>query len=141
MIRQAREEAAAHFPLRESFVDCRGITREFVIDFSRSDDQRFLRAVEAVEDEGRYEFAAISETDPFLALGTLRRTIRRELSTRYLHGEGDDLQLAHDELKGRIAYGGVAIDGRFVNFDELVRLLDVHEGFHFHIRIIDPARL
>lgn len=141
MIRKAKEEAAAHFPLRESYVDCRGITREFIIDFVRSDDQRFLRAVEAVDREGRYEFAAMSETDPFLALGKLRRTIRRELSTRYLHGESDDLELAHDELKGRIGYGGVAVDGQFVTFDDLVRLLDVYEGFQFHLRITDPVDL
>ncbi|WP_422655651.1 DUF7713 domain-containing protein [Longimicrobium sp.] len=63
------------------------------------------------------------------------------MSTRYLHGEGDDLELAHDDLKGRIAYGGVAVDGQFVSFDELVRLLDAYEGFQFHLRITDPADL
>ncbi|HEX6039218.1 DUF7686 domain-containing protein [Longimicrobium sp.] len=68
MIRQENTQAADHFPLRESYVDCRGTRREFIIDFVRSDDQRFLRAVEAVDLEGRYEFAAMSETDPFLAL-------------------------------------------------------------------------
>lgn len=139
MIQQAGEQPAALFPHRESFVDCRGIKREFVIDFVRSDDQRFLRAVEAVDNEGRYEFTAMSETDPFLALGKLRQTIRRELSTRFLQGEGGDLELAHDEVKGRLAYGGVAVDGQFVSFDDLLQLLEPYEGFEFHLRITDPA--
>lgn len=141
MIQRANEQTSGPFPRRESYVDCRGIAREFIIDFARDDDQRFLKAVEAVDSEGRYEFAAMSETDPYLALGKLRQTIRRELSTRYLHGEGDDLELAHDEMRGRIAYGGVAVDGQFVSFDALLRLLDTYEGFHFQLRITDPADL
>jgi hypothetical protein len=141
MIQHANEQAAAHFPRREVYVDCRGIAREFIVDFVRDDDQRFLKAVEAVDSEGRYEFAAMSETDPYLALGKLRQTIRRELSTRYLHGEDDVLELAHDELRGRIEYGGVAVDGQFVSFDALLRLLEPYEGFHFQLRITDPADL
>ena len=78
MIRSASEDAASLFPLRESFVDCCGRTREFIIDLSRSDDPRFLTAVEATDEQGRYEFAAMSESGPYQALGKLRRTIRRE---------------------------------------------------------------
>lgn len=138
MIRQASEEAAASVPRRETFVDCGGVTREFVIDFARADDRRFLTAVEVADHEGRYEFAAMSETDPYLALGKLRQTIRRELSTRYLLPGDGRLNLAHDELKGRIAYGGVAVDGRFVSFHDLLELIQTHEGFHFSLRIVDP---
>ena len=141
MIQQASEPAASPFPRRESFVDYRGIAREFIIDFARDDDQRFLNAVEAVETDGRYEFSAMSDSDPYLALGKLRQIIRRELSTRYLHGEGRSLELAHDELKGRIGYKGVAVDGQFVSFDDLLRLLQTYEGFHFHLRITDPTDL
>ncbi len=141
MIRSATEEARGSFPRRESFMDCQGGIREFVIDFVRSDDDRFLQAVEVTDDEGRYEFTAMSESDPYIALGKLRQTIRRELSTRYLQGGADRLELAHDKIKGRIAYDGIAVDGRFVSFDEFLKLLQTYEGFHFALQIIDPADL
>jgi len=141
MIQQASEQAVDEFPRHETFVDCRGIAREFIIGFTRDDDQRFLRAVEAVDSDGRYEFSAMSETDPFLALGKLRQIIRRELSTRYLQGEGHRLQFAHDEAKGRIGFSGVSIDGQLVSFDDLLRLIQTYEGFDFHLRITDPFDL
>jgi hypothetical protein len=138
MIREAGSDAAGSFPLRESFVDCRGETREFIIDFSRSDDERFLTAVEATDAEGRYEFAAMLEADPYLALGRLRRTIRRGSSTRYLQSSGGRLALSHDALKGRIGYGGVAVDGRLVSFAELLELIQSYEGFHLSLEVTDP---
>jgi len=141
MIQDATGTAASSFPLRESFVDCCGRVREFIIDFSRSEDQRFLTAVEATDAQGRYEFAAMSESDPYQALGQLRRTIRRELSTRYLQSNGGRLALSHDALKGRIAYGGVAVDGQFVSFAELLELLQTYEGFHLSLEIHDPFDL
>lgn len=141
MIRQVSEEADDAFPIRESFVDCCGQTREFVIDFARSDDQRFLTAVEVTATPGRFEFAAMSESGPWLALGRLRRTIRRELSTRYLRTSGGRLALSHDVLRGRIGYGGIAADGQFVSFDDLVELIQTYEGFHFSIEISDPYEL
>jgi hypothetical protein len=138
MIRSANEEAGGSFPLREAFVDCCGQTREFVIDLSRDDAPRFLRAVEATDAEGRYEFAAMSETDPYLALGRLRQTIRRELSTRYLQSERGRLALSHDALKGRIAYGGVVVDGQFVSFSEFAELIQTYEGFQLSLEMRDP---
>lgn len=141
MIRQPSEPISESFPRHESFVDCRGVTREFLIDFVRSDDQRFLRAVEVAGDEGRYEFEAMSETDPYLALGRLRQTIRRELSRRYLHARKGRLELSHDVLEGRIAYGGVAVDGEFVSFADFVGLIQTYEGFHLSLRISEPTEI
>lgn len=141
MIRPASQEVDYAFPIRESFVDCCGHTREFIIDFSRGDDHRFLRAVEIAEDPGRFEFEAMSESDPYLALGRLRHAIRRELSTRYLKTNGERLALSHDVLKGRIGFGGVAADGQFVSFDDLVELIQTYEGSHFSIQIFDPYEL
>lgn len=80
----------------------------------------------------------MSEADPYLALGRLRQTIRRALSTRYLKAEGERVDLSHDEMSGRVAYGGVAVDGRFVAFAELVELIQSYEGFQFSLRIADP---
>jgi hypothetical protein len=138
MIQNATGTPAGSFPLRESFVDCCGRAREFIIDLSRSDDQRFLTAVEATDAPGRYEFEAMSEADPYLALGRLRGTIRRGLSTRYLQSNGGRLGLSHDALKGRIAYGGIAVDGQFVSFPELIELIQTYEGFHISLEIRDP---
>jgi hypothetical protein len=139
MIRQASEESAATFPRRETFVDCCGARREFVIDFIRNDDQRFLRAVEVADMEGRYEFEAMSETDPHLALGLLRKKIRRELSRRYLQPNSGRLELSHDALEGRIGFGGVIVDGTFVSFADLMELIQTYEGFHLSLRILEPT--
>ena len=139
MIRQKSSDADEFFPHRESFRDCRGEVREFVIDFARDDDHRFLRAVEVAEGEGRYVFEAMSETDPYLALGRLRQTIRRELSRRYLQSGQGRLELSHDVLEGRIANGGVAVDGELVSFADLVELIQTYEGFHLSLRIVDPS--
>jgi hypothetical protein len=141
MIQDATGTAAGSFPLRESFVDCCGRAREFIIDLSRSEDPRFLTAVEATDEQGRYEFAAMSESGPYQALGKLRRTIRRELSTRSLRSSGGRLSLSHDVLKGRIADGGVAVDGQFVSFAELLELIQSYESFHVSLEIRDPFDL
>lgn len=138
MTRVAEPSAAGSFPRRESFVDCCGNTRDFIIDFSRSDDERFLRAVEVTDAEGHYEFGAMSESSPFLALGRLRAIIRRELSTRYLDTSDGRLGLLHDTLKGRVEVGGLAVDGQFVSFTDLLELLQIYEGFQISLRISDP---
>ena len=70
--------------------------------------------VRGAVDAAKLEGAA--RVDPFLTLGKLGTTILRELSTRYLHGEGDDVELA-------------------------LRLLQTYEGFHSQLRITDPADL
>lgn len=51
------------------------------------------------------------------------------------------LNLAYDEMKARIAYDGVAVDGRFASFEKLVDLIQTYEGFHFSLRIVDPYDL
>jgi hypothetical protein len=79
----------------------------------------------------------MSDTDPYLALYRLRQTIRRELSIRYLQPGGGRLGLSHDELKGRIGYGGLAVDGEFVSFADLVELIQTHEAFHISLQILD----
>jgi hypothetical protein len=139
MIRQTSNNASKSFPRRESFVDCCGVTREFIIDFARSDDHRFLTAVEVADGESRYEFDAMSETDPYFALARLRQTIRRELSRRYLQSNAGRLELSHDLLEGRIAGGGVVVDGEFVSFSDLWELIQTYEGFHLSLRIMDAS--
>jgi hypothetical protein len=139
MIRNASGETGGTFPRRESFVDCCGVPREFVIDFARNNDQRFLRAVEVADTEGHYEFEAMSETGAQAALGRLRQKIRRGLSRRYLQSNSGRLELSHDALEGRIAFGGIAIDGEFVSFTDLMELIQTYEGFQLSLRIVDPT--
>ena len=38
-------------------------------------------------------------------------------------------------------YGGVAADGQFVSFDDLVELIQTYEGFHFSIQIFETFLL
>lgn len=130
----------AYFPAVESFPDFNGNRREFVIDLHVQASGYFLRAREKrpYEDEGGYEFAAYSPSDPFFALGVLRDKIRKRLATRYLFAEKGDLSLSHDRLKGHIDSGGVVVDGEFFSFDDFCSILQTYEGFQFSLVIADP---
>jgi hypothetical protein len=139
MIQRVSNENTEPFPRHESFADCRGVEREFIIDFNRSDDRRFLRAVEVADGEGRYVFEAMSETDPYLALGRLRQTIRRGLSIRYHHRHNGRLELLHDAIEARIGDGGISIDGEWVSFSDLVELIQTYESFRLSLEITDPT--
>jgi len=125
------------FPMEETFTDCRGAEREFVISAKKFGSKYFVTATERNRGDG-YEFA-ISSTDPYAALGQLRSKIRRGLSTRYLTYEEGKLALSHDELKGRIGFGGVVIDGDFISFKDFVEMLQTYEGWQFSLRIADPS--
>src|SRR2546428_5162935 len=98
------------FPKEETFTDCRGTDREFVIDATRVGSKYFVIARERNDRPNGYEFAT-SSTDPHSALGQLRSKIRKDLSTRYLTFERGKRCPSHDEIKGRIGSEGVVVDG------------------------------
>ena len=127
------------FPREEEFVDFAGRTRNFTI---QRDELPWGYGVSAVEDEEGddvYEFRAFSAVDAFHALGLLRKKIAKMLSVRHLSEQDGQLSLTHDRLRGRVAYGGVVVDGIFVTFDRLAELIQTYEGFQFDLRIVDPS--
>lgn len=125
------------FPASETFVDCRGERREFALEVLETGNGYFIRATEQVPGNDGYAFAAHSETDPYLALGRLRRKIHKRLATRYLTEGDDQPRLGHDVAVGHISYGGVVLDGRYLRFDEFVTILSSYEGWQFKLEIVD----
>lgn len=125
-------------PKEETFTDCRGTEREFVIVAAKVGSKYFVAARERNERRDGYEFAT-SSTDPHSALGQLRSKIRKGLSIRYLTFERGRRFPSHDELKGRIGSGGVVVDGEFLPFKEFVDMLQTYEGWQFSLRIVDPS--
>lgn len=125
------------FPTTETFIDCCGTAREFDLQLLERGITCFLRANERVAGEGGYAFAAFAESDPFLALGRLRRKISDGLATRYLApGDGPPL-LSHGVVGGHISSGGVVVDGRHLGYDELARILEGYEAWRFTLTVDD----
>ena len=139
MHKEDEQSAEEFFPRVESFPDFTGKQREFVIELQDNPRGYFLRATEKQRpgNQEGFSFGAYSPTDPFMALGNLRSKIRQGLATRYLTEGGYGRTLSHDKLKGTIGYGGVVVDGEFIPFQELVALIDMHEGFQFSLTIAD----
>ena len=127
------------FPKMEEFVDFAGRTRKFTLEQFPVPLGYGVCASEDVEGDDGYVFRAYSTVDPFHALGDLRRRIRKLLSVRHLIEHDGRLVPTHDRLRGRIAYGGVVVDGIFLTFDQLAELLQTYEGFQFDLRIVDSS--
>ena len=102
-------------------------------------DRYSLSAFEDVEGNDGYMFRAFSPVSPFLALGDLRRRIPKLLSVRHLTKKHGELFMTHDRLRGRVAYGGVVVDGIFLTFDQLAELIQTYEGFQFDLKIVGSS--
>ena len=132
------------FPLEEDFVDYSGNSRRFRISLHKLVAEDFsLSATDLSQTEG-YHFevysAVYSKSALGLALGRLRWKIRKGVSTRYLHiNAKGKKQLTHDEIRGRISYNGIVVDGSLLNFRDFAEILTTHEGFQISIKIGEPA--
>jgi hypothetical protein len=131
--------AYSDFPKTEQFVDFSGQTRKFIIKLDQLPLGYVVSAVEDAEGDDGYVFKALSPVDAFQALADLRKRIPRLLSVRHLAKRDGRWSLTHDRLRGRIASGGVVVDGIFLTFDELDKLLQTYEGFQFDLKIVDAS--
>ncbi|MDP1992545.1 MAG: hypothetical protein Q8K00_16170 [Syntrophales bacterium] len=127
------------FPIREDFEDFSGKLRTFFIDYYEGPLGYTVRAREENPKGKGFEFAVYSETSPHNALGRLREKARKSMATRHLSRDRDML---HDNLRGRITSDGdggvlLVVDGLAVDMDKLAKLLSVHEGWEFELKIID----
>ena len=127
------------FPTQEEFTDFAGQTRTFTLDLAEVACGYSVSAYEDVEGNDGYMFRAFSPVSPFLALGDLRQRIRKLLSVRHLTKKHGELFMTHDRLRGRVAYGGVVVDGIFLTFDQLAELMQTYEGFQFDLKIVESS--
>lgn len=133
----SKNNGSPDFPRTEEFVDFAGQTRTFTLKLDELPLGYVVSAVEDVEGDDGYEFRAFSSVDPFQALADLRKRIPRLLSVRHLAKRDGRLSMTHDRLRGRIASGGVVVDGIFLTFDQLAELVQMHEGFQFDLKMVD----
>jgi hypothetical protein len=127
------------FPKKDEFVDFAGRTRKFTVELDKLPWGYGVSAVEDAEGNDGYEFRAFSVVSPFHALALLRKKIGKLLSVRHLSEQDGRLSLTHDRMRGRVAYGGVVVDGIFLTFDRLAELIQTYEGFQFDLSIVDSS--
>lgn len=133
----SKNNGSPDFPRKEEFVDFAGRTRTFTVTLDELPWGYGVHAVEDVKGNNGYEFSAYSVAAPFDALGQLRAKIRKVLSIRHLVKKGGKWLPTHDRLRGRVAYGGVVVDGIFLTFDKLAELIQTYEGFQFDLKIVE----
>lgn len=134
-----KEHIAKTFPCTEEFVDCCGVARTFTLSVRTLPYSFVVEAREVTGSWCGYCFEVVSEGDPFTGLGRLRAKIRKALSQRYLTTDRGEVSLTHDTLAGWISNDGLVIDGAFLPWDELKRLLTIHEGFPIRIQLSDTS--
>ncbi len=139
-----KESPPADFPKQESFIDCAGREINFALKCRRGPTGWIASGVERSDSCPGYQFEAFSPANPYVALGELRREIRRGLAIKYL-APGPEPQLSHDTAAGRIDWNSatdevsLVIDGRCVSMANLSRLLATYEGWQFELKINDPG--
>ncbi len=131
-----QEHLAEAFPRSEKYIDCTGTERIFHFSIRALPMGFVVEANEVTQAEYGYEFSEYAESDPFHALGNLRREIRKGISQRFLVQAQGELQMAHDELVGVISHLGLVVDGSLVPWEDLQRMLTTCEGFPIKIEIV-----
>ena len=129
-----------NFPLKETVKDYADLKRIFTINLYESPiGGHLLIAKEdrAKNDNGGYQFEAYHESNVGLALGDLRRKIKKHLSVRFLEESAGKNYPRNDELVGLITSGGIVVDGIYIEFNEFSQMLDSYEGFQFKLTIKD----
>jgi hypothetical protein len=132
------------FPLRDEVEDCAGQVRVFTITCHDLIAGYLVRAVEETDEPTGYEFGAYSETTPGPALYSVRRSMGRELSVRYLAGPPGERHLRHESMRGRITWSAetgveLVVDGQPLDMENLEQILGTHEGWGFELKILEKG--
>lgn len=130
------------FPIRDTYTDCAGRERHFVISQFPVSLGFALEAKEEGTDLDGFYFRQFDPTSPYLALGRLRGIIEKALATRHIEQrQPGNFRLTHGTAPGRITYdsGEVAfvIDGQLLTLQQFGKMLETYEGFEFSITILD----
>lgn len=135
-------------PRAETFIDCAGCERTFVIsEFQLSPspegrstrDTGYLLDAHEVTDRDGYRFSAWS---PCFGdcVEKLRNKIRVSLATRYIvPSETGALRRTHDKIAGRIAPEGMVIDGVMYDWERITGMLRLLDRNEFELRIVEPS--
>lgn len=130
------------FPLYDTYTDCAGQERRFMITTFPVSLGFALQAQEEGSDGYGFYFREFDTTSPYLALGRIRGRIRQALCTRHIEQrQSGNFQMTHDTARGRISYGSgevaFIIDGQFLTLAQFGKMVETYEGFEFSITISD----
>ncbi len=134
--------ATKELPREETFIDCTGVSRRFLIERVHPSEHEFhLRATELIDGNGlsRYifEVSSFSNQD---ACGKLHRKISSGLALKYIRSTpAYGVALTHDRMRGRIVAGGFVVDGRFVDHESFEALLNKSQGLQFEFVLSSPT--
>ncbi|WP_157966880.1 DUF7713 domain-containing protein [Pseudomonas sichuanensis] len=95
-----------------------------------------ITAKESENPDGNYEFSSFSYTSPHEAFIKLVEKIRAALATRNLNPNNFP-HLLTNKCEGRVANGGVVIDGKFISWARFTEIMQSHEGWEFALRFGD----
>jgi hypothetical protein len=130
----------------EDFLDCTGKPRTFKLEPYSND--LWLQAVEVTGEAAGLRFC-LPARDGVLAWGEMREKIRRRLAQRDVvrTPEGKLVMLTH-LVRGQVASTSstrgergprVLVDDMEISWEELGRLLECYEGWHFRLDIKDAS--
>jgi hypothetical protein len=128
------------FPIEESFKDCAGVLRNFVISLHHPmiEDMHVVSAREVDPQNNGYDLSASSPCQSE-ALTLLSKKIRKALSTRYLSGsKTTGFSMTHDTLVGFTSEKGVLIDDILVPWEKFISLFGT-PGNQIELIVSDAA--
>lgn len=127
------------FPREDTFECWDGSERIFIISCREFPGAGFfVEAVEKGKNRMGYEFAAHSETSPYLALGDLRKKMYKALAQRHISKKDGEYFPLHDLIEGRITSDengelAVVVDGICLSARQLLGLFETYGGFQFKL--------
>lgn len=116
-------------------VDFAGKSRKFTISGSENGEgaSYTIYAKEGSDPNSGFEFSSHSYASPSEALTAVVQKARRGITTRHLDTEGTGLLASR--AVGRVAMGGVVIDGRFIDWEAFATLMQSYEGWEFELTV------
>jgi hypothetical protein len=124
-------------PKSHSFIDFAGNDRTFT--FSGSEGHSSGYFVVAKEDlpngskDVGYEFSAVSHASPDEAFAKLTNKVRTAITVRHLDPRTTEPSLLAARATGRVGYGGVVVDGVFIDWASFTKLAQAYEGWEFEL--------
>ena len=137
-----RDDPDQDFPIRQTFTDCAGQERHFVISYFPASLGFGVQAKEETNDREGFFFREFDATSPYLALGRVRGRIEKALATCHIEQrEPGDFRLTHRTLRGRISHSdgqlAFVIDGHLLTLEQFGKMVETFEGFEFRMDIRD----
>lgn len=112
-------------------VDFSGATRTFDLSGFITNGYTIV-ATESSGSDCSYEFSSFSYSSPHEAFSRLVEKIQLSLATRNLDPNNFPHLLTH-KCAGRVASGGLVVDGKFIAWKSVAELMESYEGWEFSL--------